>query len=105
MKKDFKKFIFSSLLACGFLFSVTSCNNETKYREGEICGEATAEGTNAYSEIRRFYVEQFVYEYNLTLVNGETALYPELKDDYSNQPIYNLPIYPLQFLRHLLKML
>ena len=89
MKKNFKKFIFSSLLACGFLFSVTSCNNETKYRDGEICGEATAEGTNAYSEIRRFYVEQFVYEYNLTLVNGESALYPELKDDYSKKLALN----------------
>ena len=76
MKKNFKKVIFSSLLAFAFLFTVTSCKNETKYRDGEICGEATPEGTNAYSQIRRFYVEQFVYEYNLTLVDGENALYP-----------------------------
>lgn len=82
MKKNFKKVIFSSLLAFAFLFTVTSCKNETKYRDGEICGEATPEGTNAYSQIRRFYVEQFVYEYNLTLVDGENALYPELKEDY-----------------------
>ena len=67
MKKGFKKFIFSTLLACGFLFTVTSCGNETKYRDGDICGEATVEGTNAYSQIRRFYVEQFVYEYTQLL--------------------------------------
>ena len=85
MKKGFKKFIFSTLLACGFLFTVTSCGNETKYRDGDICGEATVEGTNAYSQIRRFYVEQFVYEYNLTLVNSENAQYPELKDVYSKK--------------------
>ena len=85
MKKNFKKFIFSTLLACGFLFTVTSCNNETKYRDGEICGEATPDGKNAYSQIRRFYVEQFVYEYNLTLVDGETATYKELKDDYAKK--------------------
>ena len=85
MKKNIKKIIFSSLLVCGFLFTATSCKNETKYRDGEICGEATADGTNAYSEIRKYYVEQFVYEYNLTLVDSETALYPELKDDYSKK--------------------
>ena len=89
MKKNFKKIIFSTLLACGFLFTVSSCGNETKYRDGDICGEATPEGTNAYSQIRRFYVEQFVYEYNLTLVDGESALYPELKEDYSKKLALN----------------
>ena len=89
MKKNFKKIIFSSLLAVGFLFTVSSCGNETKYRDGDICGEATPNGTNAYSQIRRFYVEQFVYEYNLTLVDGESAVYPELKEDYSKKLTVN----------------
>lgn len=89
MKKNFKRIIFSTLLACGFLFTVSSCGNETKYRDGDVCGEATVNGTNAYSQIRRFYVEQFVYEYNLTLVDGENALYPELKDDFSKKLTVN----------------
>ena len=89
MKRNFKKIIFSSLLAVGVLFSLTSCNSKTKYRDGEICGEATPGGTNAYSQIRRFYVEQFVYEYNLTLVDSESAQYPELKEEYSKKLAVN----------------
>ena len=88
MKRNFKKIIFSTILACGFLFSMTSCNNATKYRDGDICGEATPEGTNAYSQIRRFYVEQFVYEYNAPLV-AEGAKYAEFSENYSDKFVLN----------------
>ena len=54
------KLIIASFIACFLLFSMSSCGNKNKYLDGEVCGEATAEGSNAFSQIRRFYVEQFV---------------------------------------------
>ena len=91
MNAKIKKIIVSTLFACGFLFTATSCNNQTKYRDGDICGEATVEGTNAYSQIRRFYVEEFVYEYNESLVaNGENkGTYAELNEEYSKKFVVN----------------
>ena len=87
MKKKFK-IIIASFIACFFLFSVSSCGKEDKYLNGEVCGEATADGTNAFSNIRRYYVEQFVYEYNLTKV-AENQTYAEFKDVYDDKFIYD----------------
>ena len=70
------------------MFSLSSCGNKNKYLDGEVCGEATANGTNAFSQIRRFYVEQFVYEYNLAKV-GENQTYAAYKDVYDDKFIYD----------------
>ena len=87
MNKKFK-FIIASFIACFLLFSLSSCGNKNKYLDGEVCGEATANGTNAFSQIRRFYVEQFVYEYNLAKV-GENQTYTAYKDVYDDKFIYD----------------
>lgn len=84
MNKKVKKIITFSALACGVLLTATSCNSKDKYKDGDICGEATVEGASVFSEVRRFYVEQFVYEYNLSLV-GEEGEYAEFKDEYSKK--------------------
>lgn len=73
MNQKIKKILATSIFAFLFLFSVTSCNSKDKYLEGGVCGIASAEGDNAFSEIRRFYVEEFVYELNYDLVvNDDT---------------------------------
>ena len=78
------------LFAFMFLFVGTSCGGKTKYRDGDICGEATPTGTNSYSQIRNFYIEQFVYELNLPLVKlaeGENKAgdYAEFNAFYSKK--------------------
>ena len=88
MNKKFK-FIIASFIACFLLFSLSSCGNKNKYLDGEVCGEATAEGTNAFSQIRRFYVEQFVYDYNLAKV-AEGQPYAEFKEVYDDKFIYDV---------------
>ena len=86
--KNKLKFIITSIIACFFLTTVTACNNDSKYLDGDVCGEATADGTNSFSQIRRFYCEQFVYEYNLTLV-GEGKEYNTFQEAYSLKFIVN----------------
>lgn len=82
MKKGIFKII--TMIFAGLIFTsaLSSCGNKEKYLDGGICGKATAEGTNAFSEIRRYYVEQFVYEANAGYVaeGGEYAEYKELYD-------------------------
>ena len=88
-------FIVASFIACFLLFSLSSCGNKNKYLDGEVCGEATAEGTNAFSQIRRFYVEQFVYEYNLAKV-AENQTYAAYKDVYDDKFVYDTETKSLQ---------
>ena len=83
------KLIIASFIACFLLFSMSSCGNKNKYLDGEVCGEATAEGTNAFSQIRRFYVEQFVYDYNLAKI-AEGQPYEEFKEVYDDKFIYDV---------------
>ena len=82
MNSKLKKIIKTTVFALLILFGITSCNSETKYLDGEICGEATAEGTNAFSEIRRYYCEEFVYDYQKANVDSK---YPEFKEDYNKK--------------------
>ena len=89
------KFIVASFIACFLLFSLSSCGNKNKYLDGEVCGEATAEGTNAFSQIRRFYVEQFVYDYNLAKV-AENQTYAAYKDVYDDKFVYDTETKSLQ---------
>lgn len=94
MMKKWKKIIMLAMLAFIFLFTGTSCNNKTKYRDGEICGEASPESNNVYSQMRAYFVEQFVYELNLPLVKvaeGETAggEYAEFNEFYSKKFVLN----------------
>ena len=86
--KNKLKFIITSIIACFFLTTVTSCNNETKYLDGDICGEATPEGTNTFSNIRRFYCEQFVFESNKSQVL-KGAKYEAYADIYDDKFIYD----------------
>ena len=81
--KNKLKLIVASVIACFFLTTVTSCNNQTKYLDGDVCGEATPEGTNTFSNIRRFYCEQFVFESNKSLIaeGEEYAAYADIYDD------------------------
>lgn len=88
MKKNVIKFFVTFLVAGVFLSSLTSCSNETKYLKGNICGDATADGTNAFSEIRRFYCEQFVYEANLDLV-AEEQKYASYSEIYKQKYFLN----------------
>ena len=90
MNNKLKKIIMCVLFAFMFLFVGTSCGSKTKYRDGDICGEATPTGTNTYSQIRAFYIEQFVYELNLPLValaEGENTAgeYAEFNEFYSKK--------------------
>ncbi len=87
MKKKFLKYFIPSFIAVMFMFSLSSCNNETKYLDGEGCGQATVDGTNAFSQMRRFYCEQFVYECNLSLV-GEEKEYANYAEIYNQKFIY-----------------
>lgn len=94
MNNKWKKIMICVLFAFMFLFVGTSCNNKTKYRDGDICGEATPTGTNSYSQIRAFYIEQFVYELNLPLVKvaeGESKAgeYAEFNEFYSKKFVLN----------------
>ena len=90
MNNKWKKIMLCVLFAFMFLFVGTSCGGKTKYRDGDICGEATPTGTNSYSQIRNFYIEQFVYELNLPLVKlaeGENKAgdYAEFNAFYSKK--------------------
>ena len=87
MKRKFKTII-ASVFAFVFLFTLSSCNNSTKYLDGDVCGEATVDGTNAFSNIRRFYVEQFVYEYNLAKI-AENQEYASYADVYKEKFVYD----------------
>ena len=89
------KFFVASFIACFLLFSLSSCGNKNKYLDGEVCGEATVEGTNAFSQIRRFYVEQFVYDYNLAKV-AENQTYAAYKDVYDDKFVYDVETKALQ---------
>lgn len=60
--KSFTKIILSTF-AVGLVFGLVSCSG-SKYTDGGICGKATADGTNTYSEMRRAIIEQYVYELN-----------------------------------------
>lgn len=84
LKKIFKVGTFALFMMLG----MTSCNSATKYLDGEICGEATVEGTNAFSQIRRHYCEEFVYEYNLTLTTNNDD-YKQFADVYSQKFVVN----------------
>lgn len=88
MNSRLKKILKTSAFGLLLLFGVTSCSSETKYLDGEICGEASVNGDNAFSEIREYYCEQFVYEYNLTLV-GEGKEYNSFQEAYSLKFIVN----------------
>ena len=88
MNSRLKKILKTSAFGLLLLFGVTSCSSETKYLDGEICGEASVNGDNAFSEIREYYCEQFVYEYNLTLV-GEGKEYNTFQEAYSLKFIVN----------------
>jgi len=87
MKKKFLKYFIPCFFAVMFMFSVSSCNNETKYLKGEGCGQATVDGTNAFSQIRRVYCEQFVYECNLGLV-GDEKEYASYAEVYKQKFVY-----------------
>ena len=65
--KQLRNIIFA-IFAFVVMIGITSCSCRRKYYEGEICGTASAEGDNVFSQVRRYYVEQWVYEYNLSLV-------------------------------------
>ena len=80
MRKKIKRIILPILFSFAFLSVLTSCGNESKYLDGDACGQASVEGTNAFSQMRRVYCEQFVYEYNLTLVaqDKEFAAYADV---------------------------
>ena len=86
--KNKLKLIITSIIACFFLTTVTSCNNETKYLDGDVCGEATADGTNTFSQIRRYYCEQFVFESNKSKV-AEGEEYVAYADVYDDKFIYD----------------
>jgi len=80
MKKIKNLFValFSLVLVC----SLSSCSGN-KYDDGKLCGDATVEGTNTYSQIRRYYVEQYVYELNMpTTEESTTETYKIYKDKY-----------------------
>ena len=84
MKKNkFIKFFITAILSCFFLITVSSCGGESKYLKGEMCGEATPDGTNAFSEIRRAYCEKFVYDYNSIKMNSENENDATFKVNYS----------------------
>lgn len=86
--KNKLKFIITSIIACFFLTTVTACNNDSKYLDGDVCGEATADGTNSFSQIRRYYCEQFVYESNKSLI-AEGEDYAAYADVYDDKFIYD----------------
>ena len=73
MNKKFKKIITASLFAIMFLFGATSCNNKTKYLDGDLCGTAEVGGTNVFSQVREFYCEEFVFYNNYNLVTSDDA--------------------------------
>ena len=80
-----KKFIKMMMIIIGgllFTTSVSSCGSKTKYLNGEICGVATVDGTNTFSQVRRFYVEQYVHEANAAYVaeSGDYSEFAELYD-------------------------
>ena len=85
---NIKKIFKASAFAVFMLFGMTSCNSATKYLDGEICGEATVNGENAFSQIRLHYCEEFVYEYNLTLTN-ENNEYNAYADVYKQRYVVN----------------
>lgn len=85
MKKNRIKMLIATLFSFIFVFSMTSCSG-SKYYDGEVCGEATVDGTNTFSQIRRFYVEQYVYEaYQPNKDEKEEAKY----SIFSNKYVYD----------------
>lgn len=60
--KRFTKIILS-IFSIGMVLGLSSCSG-SKYNDGGICGKATVDGTNTYSNIRRAIIEQYVYELN-----------------------------------------
>ena len=62
MKSNKKfKYIIATIFSVFILGALSSCSG-SKYTDGQICGEATVDGTNAFSEIRRYYCEEYVHD-------------------------------------------
>ena len=79
----FMKFFIAAMMSCVFLFSLSSCGSKTKYLKGQACGSALEEGT-AFSEMRKVYVERFVYEYNYgSVVISDDAAYHDCAEIFN----------------------
>lgn len=57
-----KKIKWLILFVFSFLFVGTSCSSNAY--DGDMCGKATANGTNEFSEIRKYYVAEYIAEKN-----------------------------------------
>lgn len=57
-----RKWLWFIIFCFGFLFIGTSCS--TNAYDGEMCGKATAGGTNEFSLIRNYYVAEYIAEKN-----------------------------------------
>ena len=84
MKKNkFLKFIVTAILSCFFLVTVSSCGGKDKYLDGEICGKATTDGTNTFSQIRNAYCEKFVYDFNTIKMKSDNENDAAFKANYA----------------------
>lgn len=95
-KKKFLKFIAMAMLSCFFLITVSSCGSNSGL-DGGICGEATADGDNVFSNIRRYYCEKWTqnYFYYSNIVSesidnkGNVDKYGQYAVEYSKKFIIN----------------
>ena len=86
--KTIRNIVFG-LFASIVVFGLSSCSCRRDYKNGEVCGKATVDGNNVFSEVRRFYCEQWVYDYNLSLVETEGQPYVQYSDLYKNKYALN----------------